>query len=96
MIISIICVSPVALVLLWKQLLPRVEHSDLQGTYNEELHVSELLDMVCDARSYKNRSEQKRELPLCVIMQRVVVVSYLRFRTSYCSHSQGSRIPKHI
>ena len=79
---SIICVSTVALVLSWKQLLLHVEHSDLQGTYNEEIHVSEILDMVCDARSDENNSEQKRKLPLCVIMQRVVVVSYRCFRTT--------------
>jgi hypothetical protein len=68
MITSIICVSPIALVLSWKQLLPRIEHSDLQGTYNQKIHVSKILDMMCDARSYENSSEQKRELPLCVVM----------------------------
>lgn len=31
------------------------------------LEVSEILDMVCDARSYENNSEQKRELPPCVM-----------------------------
>ena len=81
MITGIICVSPVALVLSWKQLLPHLEHSDLQGTYNEEVLVSEILDMVCDARSYDNNGEQKRELRLCV-MQPVVVVSYRCFRTT--------------
>jgi len=29
-------------VLSWKQQLPHVEHSDLQGTYNEEIHVFEI------------------------------------------------------
>jgi len=81
MITSIICVSPVALVLSWKQLLPHIEHSDLQGTYNEEILVSEILDVACDVRSYDNNSEQKRELHFCV-MQRVLVVSYQCFRTT--------------
>ena len=60
----IICASPVALVLSWKQLLPDVEHSDLQGLCNGEIHVSEVCDMACDSRSFENSSEQKSKLPL--------------------------------
>jgi hypothetical protein len=42
----------------------------------------EVLDVVCDPIGYENNSEQKRELPPCVVMQRVMVVSYQCFRTT--------------
>jgi hypothetical protein len=40
-------VDAVILVHLWTKFLPELEKCDLQGSCNEEINTSEVLDMVC-------------------------------------------------
>jgi hypothetical protein len=51
-------VNPEMLVQSWKKLLPDLEEDYLQGFPNEEIK-SEILDMVCDMRSFENKKKMK-------------------------------------
>jgi uncharacterized protein YeeX (DUF496 family) len=48
--------NPEMLVQSWSKLLPDLE-DDLQGFLNEEISKSEILDILCAMRSYKNVDE---------------------------------------
>jgi hypothetical protein len=50
--------NPVMLVRSWRKRLPDLEEDDLQGFPNEEIRKSEILDMVCAMRSFKNINEE--------------------------------------
>jgi hypothetical protein len=50
--------NPVTLVRSWRKLLSDVDRDDLQGFPNEEISMSNILDMVCAVRSFENIDEE--------------------------------------